>query len=451
MEIIQTLQGLKDRIRKSETEEALAELAALLEEIDTDLQDEAYALQQQMNMCQQQSRLNLIDYNAYNLAFSNISFSTLRLITVATKQAQNRQHSAVPSTGLSVTDSAAPQAVAAASADTASDLLQTGYQKIQDGDFTGAMNDLTAYLEQYPQSWEARQHLAELHESLGLWDEAIHWYTETVRINPKRAIALNNRGNIRMEQQADFERAYTDFNAALVADPALWTARFNRGLAAMHREEYGQAVQDMDACIENGFQTETAAGLRGVCRVHTQDFEGSMADLKIAIKADPDNASYWGSYGLCQYHLGNHQEAIEFISKALEMDTQQPAMQTVRGIACYFLDDYDAAENDFRAVVSQSPEYAHAWFFLGLVYKMRGDYAEAVKYLEKAYTLDPDLAEAFAIMGVIAFEQKQFDEAIQFCERALQSDPEQETALEFLGKARDAKNNSGLWGKLFGA
>lgn len=451
MDLIQTLQNVKDRIRQSETEEALTELAELLEVVDADLLDEAYALQQQMNLCQQQIRLNLIDNKEYSIAFSNISFSTLRLITVATKQLQGRQQSAVPSSGLSVTDTTTPQPVAAAVAGETPDLLQTGYQKMQDGDYSGAMSDLTTYQEKNPQSWEARQHLAALHETLGLWDEAIHWYSEAVYTNPKLAVALNNRGNIRMEQQADYERAYKDFNAALVADPNLLTAQFNRGLAAMHLGEYVQAVQDLDVCVQHDFQKEIAHGLRGVCRVHTQDYEGSMADLKIAIKADPENASYWGSYGLCQYHLGNYRDAIEFLDHALKLDPNQPEMQTIRGIAYYFLDEYDPAEKDFRESVRQAPDYAYAWYFLGLVYKVRGNSTEAIKYLKEAYTQNPDMAEAYAIIGVIAYENNQYAEAIQYCERALQSDPTQEVALEFLEKARNAKNSGGLWNKLFGS
>lgn len=450
MELFESLQALKDRIRKSETEEALEALADLLSSVDADLVDEAYALQQQMSLAQQQIRLNLIDHKEYSIAFSNVSFSTLRLITVASKQLQTRQHSAVPTAGISVTDAAPAPPVAAPAAGEEPDLLQTGYQKMQDGDYSGAMNDLTAHLEKNPQSWEARQNLAALHETLGLWDEAIHWYSETVKVNPKLAVALNNRGNIRMEQQADYERAYKDFNAALVADPNLLTARFNRALAAMHLSQYAQAVQDLDICIEHGFQRETSAGLRGVCRVHTQDYQGSMADLKIALQADPENASYWGSYGLCQYHLGQYEEAIEVLSHSLSLDPKQPEMQTVRGIAYYFLNQYDPAEQDFRQTLDMAPDYTYAWYFLGLVYKMRGDSANALLLLQEASQRNPDMAEAHAISGVICYENNQFAEAIEFCERALQSDPNQEVALEFLDKARKAQKTGGLWGKIFG-
>lgn len=450
MELLQTLQELKDRIRNSETEEALAKLSVLLSDVDPDLVDEAYALQQQMNMCQQQSRLNLIDYKEYSIAFSNISYSTLRLITVASKTLQARQTAAVPAAGLSLTDSGAPQPVASAGAGEAPDLLQTGYSKMQSGDYAGAMSDLTAFAEHHPNSWEAKQYLAELYENLGLWDEALHWYTTAIQLNPKLAQALNNRGNIRMAQQSDYERAYNDFNAALVADPALLTARFNRALAAMHQGAYAQAVEDLDMCIQQHFQGDTASGLRGVCRVHTGDYAGSMADLKTALKADPENASYWGSYGLCQYHLGQYPAAIETLTRALELDPGQPEMQTVRGIAYYFQDDYTPAEADFREAVRQAPQYAYGWYFLGLVAKSQGEARKAVEYLSEACKQNPDLAEAYAILGVIAFENEQYAEAVQFCERALQSDPEQTTALEFLEKARNAKKG-GLWNKLFGA
>ncbi|MFN0015299.1 MAG: tetratricopeptide repeat protein [Saprospiraceae bacterium] len=450
MELIIAIQNLKDRIRKSETEEALADLAALLEGVDADLLDEVFALQQQMNLCQQQSRLNLIDNKDYSITFSNISFSTLRLITVASKQLQGRQNTSVPSSGLSVTDSTAPLPTPSAASGEIPDLLQTGYQKMQDGDYSGAMTDLTTYLNKNPQSWEAKHNLAALHETLGLWDEAIHWYTEAIHTNPKLAVALNNRGNIRMDQQADFDRAYKDFNAAIVADPDLFTARFNRGLASMHLSQYVQAIQDLDVCVQQDFQKTTACGLRGVCRVHAQDYEGSMADLKIAIQADPENAAYWGSYGLCQYHLGHYRDAIEYLDHGLKLDPNQPEMQTVRGIAYYFLEEYGPAEGDFRESIRLSPTYAYAWYFLGLVHKMQGNPTEAINCLKEAYTHNPNMAEAYAIIGVIAYENNHFDEAIQFCEQALQCDPNQEVAIDFLDKARKAKNSGGIWSKLFG-
>ena len=450
MELIQTLQGLKELIRKSETEEALTELAIFIEKIDADLVDEVYALQQQMSLCQQNIRLNLIDHKEYSIAFGNISFSTLRLITVASKKLQAKQQSTLPSGGISVDDHPAPAPTSQASAGSDADLLQTGFQKMQDGDYTGALSDFTVFHEKNPQSWEVKQHFATLYEQLGLWDEAMHWYTETIRQNPKQALAFNNRGNIYLEQLEDYGKAYTDFNAAVIADPGLTAARFNRALAAMHLGEYAQAISDLTICIDNNFERAMATGLRGICRVQTANYSDAETDLKVALSTDPENASYWGSHGLCRYHLGDYPEATELMSKALELDPSQLEIQTVRGIAYYFLENYDAAKADFESVVQQNPDYGYAWFYLGLVHKVGGAYEPAVECLVKAYTLEPDLADAYAIMGVIAFEQEQYQEAIQFCERALQSEPDNETAQEFLEKARAAKNGGGLFGKLFG-
>lgn len=448
---MQTLQGLKELIRKSETEEALTELAVFVEKIDADLLDEVYALQQQMSLCQQNIRLNLIDHKDYSITFSNISFSTLRLITVAGKKLQNQQQSSVPAAGFTVDDQLVPTAANQTSSGAPADLLQTGFQKMQDGDYTGALNDFTVFHEKNPQSWEVKQHFATLYEQLGLWDEAIHWYTETTRQNPKQALAFNNRGNIFLEHLEDYRKAYTDFNAAVVADPELIAARFNRALAAMHLGEYAQAIADLTICIDTNFERAMATGLRGICRVQTANYSDAETDLKVALVTDPTNASYWGSHGLCRYHLGDYPEATELMSKALELDPSQLEIQTVRGIAYYFLENYDAAKADFESVVQQNPDYGYAWFYLGLVHKVRGAYEPAVECLVKAYTLEPELADAYAIMGVIAFEQEQYKEAIQFCERALQSEPENETAREFLEKARTAKNGGGgFLGKLFG-
>ncbi len=451
MELMQTLQGLKELIRKSETEEALTELAIFIEKIDADLVDEVYALQQQMSLCQQNIRLNLIDHKEYSITFSNISFSTLRLITVAGKKLQNQQQSYVPAAGFTVDDQPVPTAADQTTAGSDTDLLQTGFQKMQSGDYTGALNDFTVFHEKNPQSWEVKQHFATLYEQLGLWDEAMHWYSETIRQNPKQALAFNNRGNIFLEQLEDYGKAYADFNAAVIADPDLTAARFNRALAAMHLGEYPQAISDLTHCIDNNFERAIATGLRGICRVQTANYSDAETDLKVALATDSSNASYWGSHGLCRYHLGDYPEATELMSKALDLDPSQLEIQTVRGIAYYFLENYDAAKADFESVVQQNPDYGYAWFYLGLVHKVNGAYEPAVECLVKAYTLEPDLADAYAIMGVIAFEQGQYQEAIQFCERALQSEPENATAQEFLEKARAAKNGGGgLFGKLFG-
>lgn len=445
--LLQAFQNIRARIAESEIDEALRDVAALMPQTGLDLDDDVLALRQQFSHAQKQVRLNLIENSEYARTLNNISFALLRLITDACKQLQQQQPSPVPSAGISVTDAEA-QVAPAISADL-SPVLQEGLEKMEQGDYGGALQHFSAYLQINPRSWHAMHYLGSLHETLGLWDEAIHWYSEVLKVNPADAIAINNRGNIRMEQLGEHEKAYKDFSTAIMADSTLLTARYNRALAAMYLSQYEAAIADLNVCIEQGFMTDAARGLRGVCLAAAGRHSEAAEDLKIALQADPENATYWATYGLCEYQHGLYQQAIDTLNHALTLNPNQPEMQNVRGMAHFFLENYAAAQADFEQVVRQNPDYAYGWYFLGLCRKIQNDPVEAIRYLGEAIRLDPELAEAYAILGVIAYENDRNDDAIRLCRQAL-AIKEVPIAQEYLQKAQQANPSGNVWNKLFG-
>lgn len=445
--LLQAFQNIRARIAESEIEEALQDLAALMPQTGLDLDDEVLALRQQFSHTQKQARLNLIENSEYSRTLNNISFALLRLITDACKQLQQQQPSPVPSAGISVTDADA-QTAPAISAELPP-MLREGLEKMEQADYGGALQHFAAYLQINPRSWHAMHYLGSLHETLGLWDEAIHWYSEVLKVNPADAIAINNRGNIRMEQLSEHEKAYKDFSTAIMADPTLLTARYNRALAAMYLSQYEAAIADLNVCVEQGFMTDAARGLRGVCLAAAGRHSEAAEDLKIALQADPENATYWATYGLCEYQHGLYQQAIDTLNHALTLNPHQPEMQNVRGMAHFFLENYAAAQADFEQVIRQTPGYAYSWYFLGLCRKIQNDPVEAIRYLGEAIRLDPELAEAYAILGVIAYENGRNDDAIRLCQQAL-AIKEVPIAQEYLQKAQQANPSGSVWNKLFG-
>jgi len=446
--LLHDFQKIRLRIANSEIEEALQELAALMPQTGLEMEDEVLALQQQMSHTRQQIRLNLIENGEYARRLNSISYAVLQVITTACKHLRQQQARAVPSTGISVTEPAA-ETGALLSADLPA-ALREGLQKMDEGNYSSALQLFSAHLQTDPRSWKAMHYLGSLHEALGLWEEAVHWYSEALKVNPANAVAINNRGNIRMEQLGEYEKALKDFSTALIADPGLNTARYNRALSLMYLSRYEPAVDDLSRCIQEGFMSPTAHGLRGVCLAAIGRHAEAAEDLRVALRAEPENATYWATYGLCEYHHGLYAQAIQTLDHALSLNPHQPEMQHVRGMAYFFLNDYDAAQADFEDVTRQKPDYAYGWYFLGLCKKMKGFAAEATQYLTESLRQNPQLAEAYAVLGVIAYEQNRMDDAIRLCEQALSLNAELPVAREFLQKAQQAKKSGGLWTKLFG-
>ncbi|MCS6930198.1 MAG: tetratricopeptide repeat protein [Saprospiraceae bacterium] len=447
--LLQTLQKIRARIAESEIEEALDDLIAVGTQTRLGIDDEVLALRQQFRHIQKQIDLNLIPYSEYAQALNNISYAVLRLITTTCRQLQQKHLSANPTAGISL-PALEKEASISLKTEELSPILREGQQKMEAGDYTGALQQFSAYLQVEPRSWHAMHYLGQLHEILGLWDEAIHWYSEALKINPANALALNNRGNIRMEQMEDFARAYKDFSAALVADPSLFTAHYNRAVAAANLQNYEQAVADLNACIGHHLIPDTAFGLRGICLVALERYQEAMKDLSIAIQREPDNAVYWSNYGLCEYHSGSYPQAIHTLTHALSLNPNQPDIQHIRGMAYFFSEDYSAAQRDFQQLVQQKSNHAYGWYFLGLCHKMTGNPTEAIHCLGEAIRHNPEFADAYAVLGVIAYENGQTNEAIRLFQQTLELRADHPVARQYLQKAQQRQSSTGFWKKLFG-
>ena len=74
-------------------------------------------------------------------------------------------------------------------------------------------------------------------------DGAIAHFTEAIHLDPKCAVAYNNRGAIYKDKR-EFTKAVADFDAAIRLDPGYADAYFNRGVARVKQGHLDQAIAD---------------------------------------------------------------------------------------------------------------------------------------------------------------------------------------------------------------
>ena len=84
--------------------------------------------------------------------------------------------------------------------------------------------------------------------SRGDYDRAIADYGEAIRINPKFALAYNNRGDA-WRHKGDLDRAIADFDEAIRLDPAFALAYGNRGDSWHQQKNFARAIEDYSAQI----------------------------------------------------------------------------------------------------------------------------------------------------------------------------------------------------------
>lgn len=119
------------------------------------------------------------------------------------------------------------------------------------GDVKGAVQQLTAYLEQYPRDDLALTILGNAHEDLDQDDQARAAYDRALAINPRRHEAINGLG-ILHRKRGDDEAAMDAYRRALAIEPGYAQAYSSMTVVALrlHRDaealEYARKGYDLD-------------------------------------------------------------------------------------------------------------------------------------------------------------------------------------------------------------
>jgi tetratricopeptide (TPR) repeat protein len=86
----------------------------------------------------------------------------------------------------------------------------------------------------------------------GKYEDAITYYTKALKVNPKDAIAYNNRG-IAWGKKGDYDNAIADFTKAVEIDPQFADPYKNRGSAYYDQGDYDRTCSDFQKSCELGY------------------------------------------------------------------------------------------------------------------------------------------------------------------------------------------------------
>ena len=79
-------------------------------------------------------------------------------------------------------------------------------------------------------------------------DEALADYAAAIRIDPRFALAYNNRGSMHLEQKR-YDKALEDYHAAIRIDPRYALAYMGRGKVHFRRKHYRLALADWERAL----------------------------------------------------------------------------------------------------------------------------------------------------------------------------------------------------------
>ena len=215
---------------------------------------------------------------------------------------------------------------------------------------------------------------------------ALAAYTEAVELNPKLAMAYNNRGYTYTEL-GRYELAMSDLNKALELEPKLAIAYNNRGRVFSRWNQYEHAIADYNKALELNPNYATAYNNRGYTYDDLKEYDRAVSDYTRAIELNPTFAMAYNNRGFTLMKMKEYERAISDFDRAIELNPKFDWAYNNRGTTYLLMADLGRALADFNKAIECNPNYVKAYNNRGMVYKVLGDAARAQADFDKAKSL----------------------------------------------------------------
>ncbi|WP_422928125.1 tetratricopeptide repeat protein [Singulisphaera sp. PoT] len=179
---------------------------------------------------------------------------------------------------------------------------------------------------------------------------AIADYSEALALDPKDAVTFDNRGLARLETKQD-DKALADFDQALRLEPREPLFLDHRGLAYLAKKDDKRAISDFDEALRLDPKQASTYGHRGTALARSRQYGRAVADFEAALRLDPGDI--WSGNALAWLLATCPDASLRDGAKAVEL--ARAASKTAGEVDPYLLGTLAAAQaeaGDFDAAVA---------------------------------------------------------------------------------------------------
>jgi tetratricopeptide (TPR) repeat protein len=215
--------------------------------------------------------------------------------------------------------------------------------------------------------------------------------SEVIKNNPNDANALNLRGAA-YGASGEYDRALSDFNAAISVNPQYYQAYANRALVYTRMNKLPQALDDYNRALDIDPKYGVAYIGRGNIYRSQNNHVAAVEDFSRALEIQGEPIAYFNR-GLSRQALGMHGEALDDFENALGFRPDAPEVYHAKGLSELALSKYEKAFDDFYKAAQKEGNY-EAWALRGRAAEGMGAKKEASRAYKRALQINPSYRPA---------------------------------------------------------
>jgi tetratricopeptide (TPR) repeat protein len=202
----------------------------------------------------------------------------------------------------------------------------------------------------------------------------------------------------------DFARAIVDFDESLRLNPKNLVALNNRGAAWLLRGEPARALADLDAAVSLDPKNPASFAARGALWRQLREFDKSIADLNECIRLNPKQSQAYNNRALTWKDAGDYDRAIADLNEAIGLNPADEKAYGNRGNLWRLKGDLERALVDLDLQIRLHPKDSFGYMLRGDTYRYKGDLDHAIADYKEAQKIEPDAISTFTGLG-LAYEK----------------------------------------------
>ncbi|MCK4607733.1 MAG: tetratricopeptide repeat protein [candidate division Zixibacteria bacterium] len=164
-------------------------------------------------------------------------------------------------------------------------------------------------------------------------EEAIRFYTKSIKLDPSHYWSYNNRGYA-LDELERYEEALKDYDKAIELDPKNEVAYSNRGASLTKLGRSKEALKDYDKAIEAGPGSATAYVNRGATLGKLERYDEALKAYDKALEIDPEYIPALGNSAEVKIQIDHYDDALRLASRALDLSKSSEEKATSLYLKC---------------------------------------------------------------------------------------------------------------------